>query len=121
MDNSFTHILCVKVWSPQIKMTSNYGNVLSIVKNCIIDTNIHFVSEINGKDTILQWKIKQFEAPYNEMFAGDLVANVSSGLDNKIYDLTKDMLKDIEDQMKAQNKLCNGEKILFTIVKNIGL
>ena len=32
MDNSFTHILCVKVWSPHIKMTTNYGNILSIIK-----------------------------------------------------------------------------------------
>ena len=120
MDNSFTHILCVKVWSPQIKMTSNYGNVLSIVKNCIIDTNIHFVSEINSKDTILQWRIKQFEEPYNQMFAGDLVANVTGDFDNKIYDLTKEMLKDIEERLMSENKLQNSE-ILFTIVKNIGL
>ena len=120
MDNSFTHILCVKVWSPQIKMTSNYGNILYIIKNYIIDTNIHFVSEINGKDTILQWKINHFEAPYNEMFAGDLVANVTGDFDNKIYDLTKEMLKDIEERLKSENKMQNSE-IVFTIVKNVGL
>lgn len=33
MDNNFTHILCVKVWSTHVKMTSNFGNILSIVKN----------------------------------------------------------------------------------------
>ena len=121
MDNSFTHILCIKVWSPNIRMTTNYGNILSIVKNCIINTNIHFVSKIEYKevDTIINWKTKQFEEPYNEMFSGDLVANISSDLDNKIYDYTKEILRDIEVNLKAQNKLLNGEIILFTIVRNI--
>jgi hypothetical protein len=61
MDNSFTHILCVKVWSPHLQMTSNYGNILSIIKNHIVDTNMHFVSE--SVETSLNWKIKQFEKP----------------------------------------------------------
>ena len=121
MDNSVTHILCVKVWSPDLKITSNYGNILFIVKNCIIDTNIHFVSEIAEEDSILNWKIQKFEEPYNEMFSGDLVANISSISDSKIYVYTKEMLKDIEAQLKSNGKLSDGQKILFTIVKNIGL
>ena len=116
-ENSFTHILCVKVWSPHLQMTSNYGNIHSIVKNHIIDTNMHFVSETGN--TIITWKINQFEKPYDEMFAGDLVANISLHFENKIYELTKELLKNIEDSLKAQGKLVNGEIILFTIVKNI--
>jgi len=119
MDNSFTHILCVKVWSPHIKMTTNYGNILSIIKNYIINANIHFISKLDGNDSISNWKMNQFEEPYNQMFSGDLVASVSSDLDNKVYDYTKEILQEIEDQMKAQNKLCDGEKIVFTIVRNI--
>ena len=124
MDNSFTHILCVKVWSPHIKMTTNYGNILSIIKNHIINANIHFISKLDGNDGISNWKMKQFDEPYNEMFSGDLVANISSDLDIKdldikVYHYTKEILQDIEDQMKAQNKLCDGEKIVFTIVRNI--
>ena len=119
MDNSFTHILCVKVWSPHIRMTTNYGNVLSIIKNYIINANIHFISKLDGNDSISNWKMKQFEEPYNQMFSGDLVANISSDNDNKVYDYTKEILQDIEHQMKAQNKLCDGEKIVFTIVRNI--
>jgi hypothetical protein len=124
MDNSFTHILCVKVWSPHIKMTTNYGNILSIIKNYIINANIHFISKLDGNEAISNWKMNQFEKPYNEMFSGDLVANVSSDLDikdidNKVYHYTKEILQDIEDQMKAQNKLFDGEKIVFTIVRNI--
>jgi len=119
MDNSFTHILCVKVWSPHIKMTTNYGNVLSIIKNYIINANIHFISKLDGNESITNWKMNQFEEPYNQMFSGDLVANISSDLDNKLYGYTKEILQDIEHQMKAQNKLCDGEKIVFTIVRNI--
>ena len=124
MDNSFTHILCVKVWSPHIKMTTNYGNILSIIKNYIINANIHFISKLHGNDIISNWKMNQIDEPYNEMFSGDLVANLSSDidikdLDNKVYDYTKEILQEIEDQMKAQNKLCDGEKIVFTIVRNI--
>ena len=119
MDNSFTHILCVKVWSPHIKMTTNYGNILSIIKNYIINANIYLISKLDGNDSISNWKMNQFEEPYNQMFSGDLVANVSSDLDNKIYDYTKEILQDIEDQLKTQNKLSNGEKIVFTIVRNI--
>ena len=120
MDNSFTHILCVKVWSPHIKMTTNYGNVLSIIKNYIINANIHFISKLDGNDSISNWKMNQFEEPYNQMFSGDLVANISSDNENKVYGYTKEILQDIEHQMKAQNKLCDGEKIIFTIVRNIG-
>jgi hypothetical protein len=124
MDNSFTHILCVKVWSPHIKMTTNYGNILSIIKNYIINANIHFISKLDGNNSISNWKMNQIDEPYNEMFSGDLVANISSDidikdLDIKIYDYTKEILQDIEHQMKAQNKLCDGEKIVFTIVRNI--
>ena len=121
MDNSFTHILCIKVWSSHLKMTSNYGNILSIVKNHLINTNIHFVSEINGEnvDTIFNWKIKQFEKPYDEMFSGDLVANISLHFENKVYELTKEILKDIEENLKNENRLTNGEIIVFSIVKNI--
>jgi len=119
MDNSFTHILCVKVWSPHIKMTTNYGNILSIIKNYIINAHIHFISKLDGNDSISNWKMNQFDEPYNEMFSGDLVANVSSDNDNKVYGYTKEILQDIEDQMKAQNKLCDGEKIVFTIVRHI--
>jgi len=119
MDNSFTHILCVKVWSPHIKMTTNYGNILSIIQNYIINANIHFISKLDGNDSISNWKMNQFEEPYNQMFSGDLVANISSDNDNKLYGYTKEILQDIEHQMKAQNKLCDGEKIVFTIVRNI--
>ena len=119
MNNNFTHILCVKVWSPHIRMTTNYGNILSIIKNYIINANIHFISKIDGNDTISNWKIKQFDEPYNEMFSGDLVANVSSHMDDKIYAYTKEILQDIEEQLTKQNKLCHGEKIVFTIVRNI--
>jgi hypothetical protein len=119
MDNSFTHILCVKVWSPHIKMTTNYGNILSIIKNYIINANIYLISKLDGNDSISNWKMNQFEEPYNQMFSGDLVANVSSDLDKKIYDYTKEILQDIEDQMKAQNKLSNEGKIVFTIVRNV--
>jgi hypothetical protein len=117
MDNSFTHILCVKVWSPHLQMTSNYGNILSIVKNKIVDITMHFVSETGGES--LNWRINQFEKPYDEMFAGDLVGNISLHFENKIYELTKELFKNIEDSLKAENKLSNGEIILFTIVKNI--
>jgi hypothetical protein len=100
-------------------MTTNYGNILSIIKNYIINANIHFISKIDGNDTISNWKIKQFEEPYNEMFSGDLVANVSSHMDDKIYAYTKEILQDIEEELTKQNKLCHGEKIVFTIVRNI--
>jgi hypothetical protein len=120
MDNSFTHILCVKVWSPHLKITSNYGNVLSIIKNLILDTNMHVVTEIDGKslDTIINWKVIQFDPPYDEMFSGNLVANVSSNFDSKIYEYTKEILQNIEENLENEKRL-NGEKILFTIVKNI--
>ena len=121
MDNSFTHILCVKVWSPFLKMTSNYGNILSTIKTHIINTNIHLVSEINSEsiDINFNWKIKQFEEPYNKMFSGDLLANISLHFENKIYEFTKEILKDIEEKLKKEKKLSNGDIILFTIVKNI--
>jgi len=119
MDKSFTHILCVKVWSPDIRMTTNYGNIISIIKNYIINANIRFMSKIDGNDTISNWKIKNFEEPYNEMFSDDLVASVSSYMENKLYEYTKEILQDIEEQLKKQNKLCQGEKIVFTIVRNI--
>ena len=117
MDNSFTHILCVKVWLPHLQMTSNYGTILSIVKNKIVNKTMHFVPE-NGEET-LNWRINQFEKPYDEMFFGDLVANISLHFENKIYELTKEILSNIEENLKVQNKLTNGETILFTIVKNI--
>ena len=117
MDNSFTHILCVKVWSPYLQMTSNYGNILYIIKNLIIESSMHFVS--GSVDTIIAWKINQFEKPYDEMFADNLVANISLHFENKIYELIKELLKNIEDSLKAQGKLPNGEKILFSVVKNI--
>ena len=119
MDNSFTHILCVKVWSPHIKMTTNYGNILSIIKNYIINAHIHFISKLDGNDSISNWKMNQFDEPYNQMFSGDLVANISSDNDNKLYGYTKEILQDIEDQMKAENKLSNEEKIVFTIVRHV--
>jgi hypothetical protein len=117
MDNSFTHILCVKVWSPHLQMTSNYGNILSIVKNKIVDITMLFVSETG--DESLNWRINQFEKPYDEMFAGDLVINVSLHFENKIYELTKEILQEIEDSLKKENRFPNGETILFTIVKNL--
>jgi hypothetical protein len=100
-------------------MTTNYGNILSIIKNYIINANIHFISKIDGNDTISNWEIKQFEEPYNEMFSDNLVANVSLHMENKIYEYTKEILQDIEEQLKKQTKLCQGEKIVFTIVRNI--
>ena len=39
--------------------------------------------------------------------------------ENKIYELTKEILQEIEDSLKKENRFPNGEKILFTIVKNI--
>jgi len=117
MDNSFTHILCVKVWSPHLQITSNYGNILSIVKNHITDKNMHCVSETG--ETIIAWKINKFEKPYDEMFAGELVANVSLHFENKIYELTKEIIQEIEDSLRKENRFPNGETILFTIVKNI--
>jgi len=98
-------------------MTSNYGNILSIVKNKIVDITMHFVTETGGE--CLNWRINQFEKPYDEMFAGDLIINVSLHFENKIYELTKEILQEIEDSLKKENKFPNGETILFTIVKNI--
>ena len=78
---------------------------------------MHLVSETG--DESLNWRIKQFEKPYDEMFAGDLVINVSLHFENKIYELTKEILQEIEDSLKKENKFPNGETILFSIVKNI--
>ena len=121
MDNSFTHILCIKVWSPYLKITTNNGNIESLIKDYILKTNIHFISEINDKsiDKIVNWRIKKFEEPYDKMFSGDLVANVPDNFDDKIYKSTKEILQEIEEQLKNEEKITKEKKLLFTIVKNI--
>jgi hypothetical protein len=113
MDNNFTHILCIKVWSPHLKMIIKASNIESIIKGKIIRQSYYNESLIK-----INWIMNIFNEPYNEMLAGDLVTN-SSFYDAIIYENTKLFIKNIENELKAENKLDNKNVIIFTITKPI--
>lgn len=113
MDNKFTHILCIKVWSPHLKMIIKAANIESIIKGKIINQSYYNESPIK-----INWIMNIFNEPYNEMLAGDLVTN-STFYDAIIYENTKLFIKNIENELKAENKLDNKNFIIFTITKPI--
>ena len=36
INNKYTHILSIKIWSDKCKIYTNYGNILENVKNAIV-------------------------------------------------------------------------------------
>lgn len=121
MNNSYTHILCVKVWSDKLDFCIKGRNIENKIKEKLIKNN-ETVNITNNNTTIsvlLKWKLTKWKKPYDEMIPGDLVINSIYSNDTIIYEYTKYILEKIEKELKETYLLDNDSKIVFTIVKPI--
>jgi hypothetical protein len=121
MDNQYTHILCVKVWSKSLNFCSTRANIESIIKTKIINNKESFTFNLNNTnlDIFIKWKLQKWEPPYNLMMSGDLITNSLLYSDSVVYKYTKKLLKKIEEELKTRAILSDEEEIVFTIVKPI--
>jgi hypothetical protein len=121
MNNNYTHILCIKVWSEKLGFCLKSRNVENIVKDKIINNNetINITYNNTTISVLLKWKLIKWKKPYDEMIPGDLVINSIYSNDTIIYEYTKYILEKIEKELKGRNLLENDSKIVFTIVKPI--
>ena len=121
MENIFTHILCIKVWSKKNKISIKNSSIEKLIKEMIVSKSQKKLFESNyEKFDIIKWYQHKWDKPYDEMIPGDLVTNLSYDDDIFIYEHTTFLLKKIENELKILNKLNEEECILFTIFKQIG-
>ena len=113
MENNFTHILCIKVWSKKLVTIIKTVNIESIIKEKFIK-----MSYDNDSSIKINWRINSLNEPYNKLNSGDLITS-SAYRDEIIYSYTEQVLKIIENELKSENKLDDNNSILFTIVKPI--
>jgi hypothetical protein len=121
MENIFTHILCIKVWSKKNKISIKDSSIEKLIKEMIVSKSQKKLFESNyEKFDIVKWYQHKWDKPYDEMIPGDLVTNLSYNDDIFIYEHTTFLLKKIENELKILNKLNEEECILFTIFKQNG-
>jgi len=121
MENIFTHILCIKVWSKKNKISIKDSSIEKLIKEMIVNKNHNKLFETNyEKLDMIKWYQHKWDKPYDEMIPGDLITNLSYDDDSFIYEHTTMLLKKIENELKILQKLNTEECILFTIVKKNG-
>jgi hypothetical protein len=121
MENIFTHILCIKVWSKKNKISIKDSNTEKLIKEMIVNKSQKKLFESNyEKFYVVKWYQHKWDKPYDEMIPGDLVTNLSYDDDIFIYEHTTMLLKKIENELKFLQKINEEECILFTIFKQIG-
>jgi len=121
MDNNFTHILCIKVWSERLEFCIKGRNIESIIKEKIVKNSESFDINYHNKITkvFTKWNLIKWEKPYDEMIPGDLITNSIYSSDLIINEFTNNLLQKIEKELKDKTVLDKDNKIVFTIVKPI--
>jgi len=121
MDNEYTHILCLKVWSKSYNFTTDYKNIEKKVLNELINKDFIETVEIGGLKQLIKinWFEKKWTDKMSVLIQGNLVANLnySSTYDQFIYKHTEIILKQIEQKFKDNNDFHSDWEIIFNIVK----
>lgn len=117
----FTHILCIKVWSPLCNCTTDYNNIESKIKSLIVNNEFTETIKLDGTNHTISitWFKHDFENKYKCLIGGDLVANIkySNTYDPIILKHTESMFKKIEDKLKKENEFFSNYEIIFSITK----
>jgi hypothetical protein len=121
MEQEYTHILSLKVWSKSCHFTTDYKNIEKKVLNELINKDFTENVEIGGLKQLIKinWVEKKWSDKMSVLTQGNLVANLnySSGYDQFIYKHTETILKQIEQKFKDNNDFHSDWEIIFNIVK----
>ena len=117
----YTHILCIKVWSPLCNCTTDYNNIESKIKEFMNNTKFTETIELDDIKHIISitWFKKTWENKINSLICGDLVAdiNFSDTYDPLILKHSEIVLKNIEEKFKKDKDIFLNSEIIFNIVK----
>lgn len=118
---SYTHVLSLKAWLPSLNCTTDYNNIESKIKQMLVNNEFTEMVTLDGKNhkITLEWKKHKWDNKFGNLISGDLVANITTGLDQIIYKHTEIVLKKIEEKLKEQYMFTNDFEIIFNIVKPI--
>ena len=121
MEQEYTHILSLKVWSKSCNFTTDYKNIEKKVLNELINKDFTENVEIGGLKQLIKinWVEKKWSDKMSVLTQGNLVANLnySSTYDQFIYKHTESVLKQIEQKFKDNDVFHSDWEIIFNIVK----
>lgn len=117
----YTHILSIQIWSDKLNQTTNYANILSKVKNEIVNKTQTQKLISNGKYELITvlWKSSEWNTLEKTLYSADIVTWMPEIYDELIYTHTKCMLNEITEQLYRDKKFNLDHKIIFGIVKPI--
>jgi hypothetical protein len=104
-----------------MNQTTNYGNILSRVRELIIDSIHTYEIDYNGKKQLysLSWKKAKWDTMDSKLYVDNIVTTVYRMDDDIIYQHTVQMVKEIEEKLFINKKMDGDYKIVFSIVKPI--
>lgn len=118
---NYSHILSIQVWSDKINQSTNYGNILTRVKNMIIgDIQTQEIIHNDKKELVsILWKQIKWSNSHSNLYNSNIVIDLPHIKDEVIYQHTKQMLKEIEEKLCIEKKYDSDYKIVFSIVKPV--
>jgi len=126
MDNTFTHILCIKLFNLKNRDLLLSDFLLNATKEIIISAKqIESIPYNNSHDieALFNWRRVEWDDKYIHLIDGDLVTTSDYEDDKIIQEHTSKMLLGIETYLKTKYLSINDDKwsIIFNIVKPIHL
>ena len=126
MDNTFTHILCIKLFNLKNRDLLLSDFLLNATKEIITSAKqIETIPYNNSHDieALFSWRRVEWDDRYMHLIDGDLVTTSDYEDDKIIQEHTSKMLLGIETYLKTKYLSINDDKwsIIFNIVKPIHL
>ena len=121
MNNIYTHILSIKIWSDKSKIYTNYGNILENVKNAIVnEIQTHELVDCGKRKTIsLLWKKIAWPVSELELHSGNIVTYAPGMDDSLIFEHVKKMIEEVSESVCLNKKFDSDYRIVFSLVKPV--
>lgn len=114
MDN-ITHILCIKLWSTELKIVITNVALENHIKDKICNNEL--LCNANDELIKIQWEIKKWNNQCKNMIIGDLVTNINRNVrDIIVYKHINQLIKQIETELKETNLMKKELEIIFTLL-----
>jgi hypothetical protein len=117
----YTHVLSIKIWSDKSNLYTNYGNILEIVKNTIIDVvQTQELLHRGKRETVsLLWKKIAWPLNETELHSGNIVTYAPGMDDFLIFEHVKKMIEEVSESVCLNKKFDSDYKIVFSLVKPV--
>lgn len=97
----YTHVLSIKIWSDKSNLYTNYGNILEIVKNTIVDVvQTQELFHRGKRETVsLLWKKIAWPINESELHSGNIVTYAPGMDDFLIFEHVKKMIEEVSESV----------------------